>query len=161
MNDRSRFLSKSPPIHERADVKAFLNQFVETGQQVQEMQRIITEQGQEIASLKHKLTLDAQEIERLARERKEYLAAAGELRIQLETIVTSAVFSCDQATAACRAVVDNAKSALNATRDQMRRVNLQLPGDEKTDSGISDEHAVRFGEIFGANSRKDNEPLQS
>jgi CYTH domain-containing protein len=82
---------------------------------------------------------------------------ANELRIQLEVIVTAAVAACDQASSASRSVIDQAKSALQASKEQLARQGMAMT-EASSQKLIADEDMRKIGELFGANKRKPEEP---
>jgi hypothetical protein len=94
------------------------------------------------------------DLRRTTRQGDIWRDTANELRIQLEVIVTAAVAACDQATSASRSVIEQAKSALAASKEQLARQGMAMT-EASHQRQIPDEDMRKIGEMFGANRRKD------
>jgi uncharacterized coiled-coil DUF342 family protein len=150
---RSKLFNR-PATVPKVDVKGFLDSLVDSSPEVQEIRKALEAADREISQLTDRAQLMEADLKRISRQADIWRDTANELRIQLEVIVTAAVAACDQATSASRSVIEQAKSALAASKEQLARQGMAMT--EATHQRmIPDEDMRKIGEMFGANRRKD------
>jgi chromosome segregation ATPase len=150
----ARKLFGRPATVPKVDVKAFLESLVEASPEIQEMRKYIDQADREISQLTDKVKMIEDDLRRTTRQGDIWRDTANELRIQLEVIVTAAVAACDQATSASRSVIEQAKAALAASKEQLARQGMAMT-EASHQRQIPDEDMRKIGEMFGANRRKD------
>jgi chromosome segregation ATPase len=150
----ARKLFGRPATVPKVDVKAFLESLVEASPEIQEMRKYIDQADREISQLTDKVKTTEADLRRTTRQGDIWRDTANELRIQLEVIVTAAVAACDQATSASRSVIEQAKSALAASKEQLAKQGMAMT-EASHQRLIPDEDMRKIGEMFGANRRKD------
>jgi chromosome segregation ATPase len=151
---RSRLFGK-PATVPKVDVKAFLESLVEASPEIQEMRKYIDHADREISQLTDQNRRMEDDLRRISRQGDVWRDTANELRIQLEVIVTAAVAACDQATSASRSVIEQAKSALAASKEQLARQGMALT-EASARQLMPDDDMRKIGQMFGANRRKDD-----
>jgi chromosome segregation ATPase len=159
MTDASqpRKLFSRPAQAPKVDVKGFLDSLVESSTEVQDMRKGLDAADREIAQLNDRVKFMENELNRVTRQGDIWRDTANELRIQLEVVVTAAVSACDQSTAASRSVIEQAKAALQAGKEQLARQGMAMVEASHLPSVIPDEDLRKLGQMFGANARKDKE----
>jgi chromosome segregation ATPase len=159
MTDTSqpRKLFGRPTQAPKVDIKGFLDSLVESSTEVQDMRKGLDAAEREIAQLQDRVKFMQSEMNRMSRQGDIWRETANELRIQLEVVVTAAVAACDQSTAASRSVIDQAKLALAAGKEQLARQGMAMVEATAHQSVIPDEDLRKLGQMFGANARKDKE----
>jgi phage-related minor tail protein len=117
------------------------------------MRKALDAADREISQLLDKIKMMEADTKRFVRQGDIWRDTANELRIQLEVIVTAAVAACDQATSASRSVIDQAKAALQASKEQLARQGMAMT-EASSQKLIADEDMRKIGEMFGANRRR-------
>jgi uncharacterized coiled-coil DUF342 family protein len=152
-----KLFGRGPGAAPKVDVKGFLDSLVESSPEVQEMRKSLDAADREIAQHLDKIKSMEVDMKRFIRQGDIWRDTANELRIQLEVIVTAAVAACDQATSASRSVIDQAKSALQASKEQLARQGMAMT-EASSQRLPHDVDMQKIGEMFGANKRKPEEP---
>jgi chromosome segregation ATPase len=167
----ARKLFGRPATVPKVDVKAFLESLVDASPEVQETRKALEDADREITQLKDRLQMLEDDItsrvrnyeadvKRITRQGDIWRDTANELRVQLEVIVTAAVAACDQATSASRSVIEQAKAALAASKEQLARQGMAMTEASTHQKLIKDEDMRKIGEMFGANRRRKEDAIQ-
>jgi chromosome segregation ATPase len=156
-SQQPRKLFSRPAQAPKVDVKGFLDSLVESSTEVQDMRKGLDAADREIAQLQDRVKFMQNELNRLSRQGDIWRETANELRIQLEVVVTAAVAACDQSTAASRSVIEQAKSALASSKEQLARQGMAMVEGSTHQNIIPDEDLRKLGQMFGANARKDKD----
>jgi chromosome segregation ATPase len=156
----ARKLFGRPATVPKVDVKAFLESLVEASPEIQDMRKYIDQADREISQLTDQNRRMEADIRRITRQGDIWRDTANELRIQLEVIVTAAVAACDQATSASRSVIEQAKSALAASKEQLAKQGMAMVETSTHQKLIADDDMRKIGEMFGANKRRKDDAIQ-
>jgi hypothetical protein len=124
------------------------------------MRKYIDHADREISQLTDQNRRMEDDLRRITRQGDIWRDTANELRIQLEVIVTAAVAACDQSVAASRAVIEQAKSALTASKAELARQGMAMVETSTHQKLIADDDMRKIGEMFGANKRRKDNAVQ-
>jgi hypothetical protein len=169
MTETPSFLRRKTSVHLPAtpgytqqQAQAFLTEYAEDKKELAIARRALEDAAIEREKLEDRLEMRADEIKRLARGRDEYLRQYSELKIQLNTVITTAVNVGESCKRACQnamnecdlqinAMINDAKAALESVRQAMVAkgidpIDASLPPPTEEDSKIAAH--------FGAHNRK-------
>ena len=154
---RSRFFNRSP---QKVDVQGFLTGLVDSSPEVQDMRKALGEADREITTKDQRISVLENELHRISRARDEWMAVAQEMQVQLEVIASVSAQACEASTNASITLANQAKNSLQAAKERLARSGMALPVASIRTTDVSDEATRKIGEIFGANSRRSNDPIQ-